>query len=713
MKHFFIALVTLQSVVHAAEPAALKDKTLVVWVAPANLTQRGGGVLTIDDQKTHFDGIVFGELTVAKWMAGSDFYRRTSKDQGGWSTEMAKADTFVQIAIVYRGTQVTTYRDGKEYSRHANKESLEFGKDSAVVMGLRHLEAGDGACFAGAIDDARIYNTALSAEQIAAMKPNAPSEPKPMAWWNFENGKAQDVMGAFPEARLVGNAHVEAGRLVLDGKGSYLITPPSVAIAIKPHVAAGPVVHDPMPVYHFTSPTGKDCSPFDPNGAVFYKGRYHLGYIFQDNGRHYWGHASTKDLVHWQMHPPMLAPGPESGIFSGNAFVDKRGRVVLSYHGLGDDKTHYPAGNCLAIAQDEDLNVFKKLAANPVMKNPGWDPHTWLEGDTYYSISGGNPGSGRVASLYTCTDDTLARWDLLGPLMSHDMPDVFANEDISCPDLFKLGGKHILLCISHVRGARYYVGRFENHQFHPEAHFRMNWPGGTCFAPETLLDGQGRRIMWAWVLGSPSTMSLPRVLTMGTDGVMHIEPPEELSALRKNAQSLKDIDVPEDKPVAARGIAGDCKELLITLDPRKAATCGVKVRRSADGAEETAITYEPARKVLRIEMDKASLNKSTKPRTYAMTFMLPKGAENPEVSAQEAPLDLKPGELLNLHIYLDHSILEVFANGRQCLTQRLWPTRADSTGIAFFARGGAAQLKSLEAWDMCSTSLSPLNLAKH
>ena len=460
-----------------------------------------------------------------------------------------------------------------------------------------------------------------------------------------------------------------------------------------------------MPTYHFTSPTGLDCMPFDPNGAVFYKSRYHLGYIYQDGGRHFWGHSSTTDLINWKIHPPMLSPDPESGIFSGNAFIDNNGRMVLSYHGLGNEATKYPGGNCLAIAQDDELNVFRKLKANPVMKDPGWDPHTWFEDGIYYSISGGHPGTGKVASLYTSSDDTLEKWDLQGSLMSREMQDVFANEDISCPDLFKLGDKHILLCISHIRGTRYYVGRFDNKQFHPEAHYRMNWPGGTCFAPETLLDDKGRRIMWAWALGSPSTMTLPRVLSMGADGVMNIAPPEELNMLRIKQQSLKNIDVPSDTNVDAAGINGDCKELLIAIAPQRSAECGVKVRCSPDGAEETAVTYVPARKVLRIELSKSSLDRSTTPRTYSMTFMLAKGTENPEVAAQEAPFELKPGELLNLHIYLDHSIIEVFANGRQCITQRIWPTRDDSLGISFFSRGGNMIVKSIEAWDMAATSL--------
>jgi len=78
------------------------------------------------------------------------------------------------------------------------------------------------------------------------------------------------------------------------------------------------------------------------------------------------------------------------------------------------------------------------------------------------------------------------------------------------------------------------------------------------------------------------------------------------------------------------------------------------------------------------------------------------GAENPEVKFQEAPLALKPGEPLKLRIYLDKSILEVFANGRQCMTQRIWPVQKDSTGIRLFSTAAGAQATQLESWDLKS-----------
>ena len=64
-----------------ADRARIKDKTLVVWTAPANLSQQGGSALTIDNLAGHFDGIVFGEIAKTKWMAGSNNFQRTEKEQ--------------------------------------------------------------------------------------------------------------------------------------------------------------------------------------------------------------------------------------------------------------------------------------------------------------------------------------------------------------------------------------------------------------------------------------------------------------------------------------------------------------------------------------------------------------------------------------------------------------------------------------------------------
>jgi len=210
----------------AAEPPPLRDKTLVVWAAPANLEQRGGSALTLDAGQGRFDGIVFGENTPKKWMPGSEGWRRTHTEQGAWPDETADGRTSVQIAIVYQDRQVTIYRNGQQYAQYtmANPPQ-EFGPQSAVLLGKRHLDQGEDGRFAGAIDDARIYDRALTAGQIGALKPNEASDIKPWAWWTFDDKEAKDRSGRFKVVKLSGGATVAGGKLVLDGKtGSMLAT---------------------------------------------------------------------------------------------------------------------------------------------------------------------------------------------------------------------------------------------------------------------------------------------------------------------------------------------------------------------------------------------------------------------------------------------------------------------------------------------------------
>lgn len=65
---------------------------------------------------------------------------------------------------------------------------------------------------------------------------------------------------------------------------------------------------------------------------------------------------------------------------------------------------------------------------------------------------------------------------------------------------------------------------------------------------------------------------------------------------------------------------------------------------------------------------------------------------------------MRLGELLRLSIFLDGSIVEVFANGRRCLTGRIYPTRSDSVGVGVFAREGRVRVKSLNVYEMMAIS---------
>ena len=438
------------------------------------------------------------------------------------------------------------------------------------------------------------------------------------------------------------------------------------------------------PGYHIVSPEGYGA-PFDPNGAIYWQGRYHLFYIFQDHrfGRKldHWGHLSSTDLFHWRHHPTTLLVG----MYSGNCFINKDGVPTLCYHQV--DK-----GNAMAVALDDDLNEWQKLnAITPDTKEGdehhdkyrSWDPYGWVDGDTYYAIFGGqNPGVAKSPMLE-------GDWQYTGDLFAHGVDGVSLEEDVSCADLFKLGNKDLLLCISHKIGCRYYIGEWRDEQFYPESHGQMSWVDNSYFAPESLVDDKGRRIMWAWLMdiahwrkgwdrGWTGTMSLPRVLTLDDNDQLLIDVPEEIKALRYRPFRQENVEVSPIQDVTMADMVGNSFELAIVMDSVSASEFGVRVCVSPDGKEETVISYDAAEKVLKI-------NGSTS------------GPEATPNNVEAGPFELLQGEQLKLRVFVDKSVIEVFANSRQGVMRMVYPSR-DSVGVLLFSKGGSTKVHTFESW---------------
>ena len=67
---------------------------------------------------------------------------------------------------------------------------------------------------------------------------------------------------------------------------------------------------------------------------------------------------------------------------------------------------------------------------------------------------------------------------------------------------------------------------------------------------------------------------------------------------------------------------------------------------------------------------------------------------------EAGPFELKPGEPLKLRVFVDKSVVEVFANNRQAVMRRIYPTSTDSQGVVLFSKGGLTKVPTLKAWDM-------------
>jgi sucrose-6-phosphate hydrolase SacC (GH32 family) len=215
--------------------------------------------------------------------------------------------------------------------------------------------------------------------------------------------------------------------------------------------------------YHLAHPGPGGAIPGDPNPAFYYRDRYHLHYIYNHREGFAFAHVSSKDMVHWKWHPTTLTPGTTGhGMFSGTGFFTKDGQAAMIYHGQGSGR------NQLAFALDDNLERWSKpISVEPLTatgEEPDmnhWDPDCWLMDGAYYGLSGGsNPA--------LMKSEGLKQWLYLGELFPEDFPTnlgVDRGEDVSCPNMFKIGNKWMLLCISHGLGARYYLGDFVGEKY--------------------------------------------------------------------------------------------------------------------------------------------------------------------------------------------------------------------------------------------------------
>ncbi len=479
------------------------------------------------------------------------------------------------------------------------------------------------------------------------------------------------------------------------------------------------------PLYHF-SPPGEWMN--DPNGICQWGGRYHLFYQYnplrlepigsprQHRGIS-WGHTVSDDLVNWRDLPIALRPvGNELGCYSGQTLVDGD-RVIATYHAPF-------AGNVITVSSDPLLLNWEHPPYNPAI--PGetdpddvgvchgpdgdyllFDPCIWKEEDGYYSLSGtytrGSRSVDCLGVVHIFHSPDLVEWKWLGPMVSDDQL-AEPGEDMAVPNFWPISDdKHMLLLFSHKRAGRYYIGSYddETHRFTPETHGRMNygpWTVGSLHAPSATVDASGRYLGIFNVKegrdprGWYDIMSLPRHYWLAEDDTLRMAPVPELEGQRFDGVQVAAQEIAANSEQLLENVSGQAIEIEAVIEPGAAREVGLTVLRSPDGAEQTRISFFTALHDRRANPGWLQID------TSQSTLAGDVHGRPPE----QGPLDIDADEALHLRIFIDRSIIEVFANDVQCLTLRVYPSRADSAGVSLFARGGAAQLRSLRAWQMRS-----------
>jgi beta-fructofuranosidase len=455
--------------------------------------------------------------------------------------------------------------------------------------------------------------------------------------------------------------------------------------------------------YHVMPPVGLLN---DPNGVIQWQGVYHLFYQWMPfktgHGAKFWGHYTSTDLLTWKPEPIALAPSSwydKSGCYSGSAVVHNDVMYLFYTGNVKDADGNRRTYQCMATSTD---GIHFKKQGVVAHLPPGYTPHfrdpkVWRHDDRWLMVVGAQSTQlqGQVV-LFESFD--LYEWSFIGPLAGSGMPPLGEFGYMwECPDLFHLDGQDILIMspqgmepegddYHNLHQAGYVAGRLDyDSGCFTHGAFHMLDHGFDFYAPQTTVDNQGRRILIAWMNmwesdmptkehGWAGAMTLPRVLEWNNDRLI-TKPLPELERLRHNEVKHRDVQVYDQ--LRLEGVSGRCIELDMCVQMEKDAQFGLKLGMNEELHEETYLRYDAGTGKLTLDRNRSGQGEG--------------GERHVAVALQE--------QVLNLHMYVDTSSVEIFINGgEQVMTARIFPGN-NAQDIRFYANG---QVKILELakWDL-------------
>lgn len=466
------------------------------------------------------------------------------------------------------------------------------------------------------------------------------------------------------------------------------------------------------PVFHLTPRIGWMN---DPNGFSYYNGQYHLFYQYHPYktfwGPMHWGHAVSKDLLHWEYLPAALAPDTASdkdGCFSGCALTTLDGRHELIYTGVvneeqEDGETRGVQTQCIAFG--DGLN-YAKSDRNPLLSHADLpaaisrydcrDPKAWREDDGTYRMLCAARTADESDTLYLlfCSTDAV-HWRYERELLRNSSLMRPIGRMYECPDYFPLDGQQVLLASAQdMEGNEEYacgngtfamIGSYDaaTGEYAPESDQNVDY-GLDFYAEQTVLAPDGRRIMLAWMQNWDTLMvrpenckwfgqiTVPRELSIH-NGRLYQMPIRELQDLRRNRVQYHEVAIgggtDAGEPVELEGVRGRIADLEIAVRLGGDAPAGRQftIRVAVDAQHHTDIIYRAAESLLTVDRRCS-------------------GTRRAMAHVSSAVVEPQDG-VLKLRIILDRFSVEVFVNdGEKALSTAIY-TEQSADRITFSAMG--------------------------
>lgn len=499
------------------------------------------------------------------------------------------------------------------------------------------------------------------------------------------------------------------------------------------------------PSYHFTPLYGWMN---DPNGMVYKNGEYHL--YFQYNpygskwGNMHWGHAVSKDLVHWEHLDPAIARDPVGHIFSGSSVIDKKNTAGFGKNAIiaiyTNNSVNHDEVQCLAYSNDNG-RTFTKYEGNPVLTpfdglKDFRDPKVfWYEkGKCWYMIVSAD----KEMRLYKSKN--LKKWNYVSAFGKGIGQQPCQYE---CPDFFQLpvnGDKKKMKWVMTMNinpgcwfggsATEYFVGDFDGKKFTcPDAN-EVKWLGwGKDHYATVTFSNTGDRVLgitwmsnWQYANLTPFKQNrgangLPRELKLyENNGKYYVSEnvAPEVYALRKETKDLADASVADAQEFA--GVAANMEgafEIEADVTPDANGIAGIEI--SNNKRERTLIYFDMKQgKVVmdRTESGLTDFGKQAVPHDIELAWDKQRAAEGKEPAriansinykndfalATWAPLSLCEDGKKTYHvdIFVDKSSVELFVDGgRIAMTNLVFPV-APYENVKLYTQDGKAEFKNLK-----------------
>lgn len=432
-------------------------------------------------------------------------------------------------------------------------------------------------------------------------------------------------------------------------------------------------------------------------GLIYHQNKYHMFFqkneVFLGIAQQNWGHFTSSNLVDWEEQNAVLWPDEgwdNFGIWSGCAIILNDGTPAVAYTGVDGVK----AGIGTATSTD-NYQTLVKDSYNPVIPQAPFqvdmdfrDPYIWEKDGTYHMVVGSGISSIGGNLVYYKSED-FKNWNYEGIAFQGQKSE---GEGVfwEMPVIYEFPNGKEMLLVQKTPDATpaitmYWIGQFENGVFTPDFEEAKKLEVVNGFlSPTVTTDEQGLitaigiipdevDAQFQMEQGWANLFSVPQVWELDETNTIAIKPHPNLTDLRGTKTTFNNLTIEDGGSNYLNNYNGRHFEIDATINTGSANKVGFILGKSPDGQEEYKVYYDFSAQQWVVDASKSSLSQLVRK------------------DVRKGDYAINQGDVINVRVFVDGSVLEVFIDDKAHFTGRFFPTLANATGIDMFVKGGTAK----------------------